>query len=406
MISYYKTSLVELFAKAHQLHSQPEDGAELSFEIQRTLIQRIVYVERRIRTLKREVKEYKGLLANRPPFHLSKLEASQVKSAIEYNMYRLDEYQHLLGIFRSVADAIAFTYIDRWEIKPMTFKESPGFLSGKVGLAAERKVLKEFFASGSIAILNDLTNCLRYGDITVIDSNGFRLVEVKSTKNRNDRTDRQLSKAQKITEYLATDRSRNLLEGQAITRSALRAPEQDQIDHLNELIYEAIAKGESGATVEDGLYYIVTFKDSGTQGLESVIRKCCAPPIVYYLNMIKYNNIGYYPFTLSIRDPNALYAFYNGDLLISVIIDPSVVINRLGARGLSAMLSSSEDWALQVKATNKIRSSTGEMTISHYLFARLALEFLSLSWFLDEVTYRFSRLSKSRGNAAEQLPLA
>jgi hypothetical protein len=58
----------------------------------------------------------------------------------------------------------------------------PGVMAGKAGLAAERA----FGEDGQFAILHDLTNCLRIGDVTVFgnEDGSFKTLEVKSDPGR------------------------------------------------------------------------------------------------------------------------------------------------------------------------------------------------------------------------------
>lgn len=60
---------------------------------------------------------------------------------------------NLLFQYRSIGDAIAFTFIDRHDIKPQAEKELAGFISCKKGNRAKREALRMVFKSGGIAIL-------------------------------------------------------------------------------------------------------------------------------------------------------------------------------------------------------------------------------------------------------------
>src|ERR1044071_5550429 len=198
MIQYYKRLLLYLFEKIQILNKHPEANTELCFELQVRLIQRITYVERQIRKLRQHIAGNKRHLKTRWPTLLSKMQASEIKEEINYSHYLIDKYQELLVIFRHIGDAIAFTYINKWDIKPLAFKQSPGFLSGKKGTRLERKILRLVFKIGKVAILNDLTTCLRYGDLTIPHQEHFLIVEAKSSKNKNARVERQLGDLNKI----------------------------------------------------------------------------------------------------------------------------------------------------------------------------------------------------------------
>ena len=53
--------------------------------------------------------------------------------------YQIEEYRWILDIHQSIGDGIAYTFIHKLDIKPLNFKESAGFLSGKKGFILEKK---------------------------------------------------------------------------------------------------------------------------------------------------------------------------------------------------------------------------------------------------------------------------
>ena len=156
-------------------------------------MKKITYVEGRIRKLKSSTKDLQKRLALQQHVRLSKVEAQVIKDKISYYQNKIDEYQLLLVIFRQIGDALAFIYFDKWDIKPLAFKQSPGFVSKK-GLKQEMTNLRRIFALGRVALMNDLTNCLRYGDISVPKDGKMIIFEVKSSNRTNGRT--QLSNGQ------------------------------------------------------------------------------------------------------------------------------------------------------------------------------------------------------------------
>src|SRR5215213_9814528 len=193
MFFRHKKSLINLFGNLRELQRDPHRNIALCLEIQETLIKKLSYLEKRINNLKEQSGDHKRNLRGGSG-RISKAEAAKIKASIKDNHYKIDVYQYLQRIYKSVGDGLAFTYINKWDIKPLAFKESPGAISGKSGGKFERQVFKSAFHSGHIAILNDLTNCLRYGDITAITEDGFRLIELKAVKSElhlNDRIRRQ-----------------------------------------------------------------------------------------------------------------------------------------------------------------------------------------------------------------------
>ena len=92
------------------------------------------------------------------------------------------------------------------------------------------------------------------------------------------------------------------------------------------------------------------------------------------------HNLAYYPFPLCFRDPEALYRFYNGELLIYVVIDIERVNEILDSYGLSSTLSDRENFTLKIfHLTDEERV----WYISSHMVGRLVGEFLRLDWLLE-----------------------
>lgn len=271
MLPSYKLSLISLFAKVHELKDTPEN-TNLCLEIQETLIRRITYIERKIRNLKSQINDYKKRLRIISAVRLTKSESTDLKENIGYCRYLIDQYANLIAIFKEVGDAIAFIYIDKWDIKPLAFKQSAGFLSGKKGSRLERKILRQSFGMGVTVILNDLTNCLRYSDITVPNQGKFMLIEAKSGKKHrpNKRDKRQFELTRNVTDYLGSDLTQALYgkEGMFI-RAAFQTNEKNHINRLNEVIKDAFNKGFGFAEVEEGVFYYAAtrFNETFFKGL-------------------------------------------------------------------------------------------------------------------------------------------
>lgn len=89
----------------------------------------------------------------------------------------------LQALLRTVGDGLAWRILgyDRRAIRIIGRGERVAWLSEGVGLAAELEALEEFWGQGAFAILNDMTNCLRHGDLTVVrpEDRTLELVEVK-----------------------------------------------------------------------------------------------------------------------------------------------------------------------------------------------------------------------------------
>ena len=93
-------------------------------------------------------------------------------------------YNQLIVVNATIGDSVAWRTLgyDRFVTELLiTHNQTGGLnaLSGPTELQVARRIVED---EGSFVILNDLTNCLRFGDITVVSKNGIRLEEVKQSQ--------------------------------------------------------------------------------------------------------------------------------------------------------------------------------------------------------------------------------
>lgn len=395
MIRYYKRSLINLFGLVQKLRVNPYERSKTCLQIQESLLKHVCYIEQKIRECRAREQHLNKELHFRRTHRLVKTEAQKIKNLINSLVKKHDEYQHLLVIFRSIGDALAFTYIDKWDIKPQSFKQAPGFLSQKAGLKRELKIFRGVFSLGHIGILNDLTNCLRYGDISVPKEGKQYIFEVKSGKSSNSRIQRQLAKARKLTNYITNDETDSLygINGEW-QRVSLHSPEVHHRRLLNSLIKDALENQNIYAEVEDGLYYILLSRFK-PEILQLVSTKCKGKPIFSMANDYKYNFSGYYPFALSIYDSEAWYNFCYDKLIILVVVDSATIEKKFNTQGLSVELLSNEDWAMDITNLKRTQDELEYLKVSRHLLGRVFAEFLSLDWLLQDIIHH---MKSSDGN--------
>ena len=96
--------------------------------------------------------------------------------------------------FRCVGDALAWRVFgfQRQHIIALSQSAPPGVMAGKKGLQAELDEVEKAHTAGQFALLNDLTNCLRIGDVTVFGDDGTAtVIEVKSNPQRRSPVQRR-----------------------------------------------------------------------------------------------------------------------------------------------------------------------------------------------------------------------
>jgi len=374
MFRYYKKTLTTLFEDVHLFNRNK--NPELCFIIQRKLIRQTRYIESRIRILRKNQGDLKRLLGQCQP----KNKAIEIKSAIDNIHLKIKDYNDLLYICREIGDGLAFSVFNKWkwDMKPLSFKESHGFISGKSGFRLEWNYLKYLcLIKKHRAILNDLTTCLKYGDITYVDRGHMVIVEAKTSLN--DGAIHQLEKTRKLLDYLSEDKTNYLYDVQGpIVRVSVHHKEVYYSNVMNSLIKKSCSKVTASKKVEEGLYY---FASSGfeTTLFDQIINDYKGDEIiVMFVNSFKQNNLGYCPFTLTIS-PQYLFDFYIGKYVLGVVVNMSYMRSKLAQNGIRMGKSKQHGYILNSK------SQTRDVSVSEHFFNRLFTEFISFNWLIKEV---------------------
>lgn len=203
---------------------------------------------------------------------------------------------------------------------------------------------------------------------------------------------RQRAANERVTSYLRTDRVVGLygLEHE-ICRVDLAHPEVNHTLALREMIDEAFQRGRCYRHVEPGLHYMVD-KENDIGGLTAVIESINGQPYIGMVNMLKGKNAAYYPFTLSIANNERLYDFYNGDYMITVVIDLDYVVRFVKAHGFTASFHPDEALFLTLNK-DEPPDEGGHLNVSAHMWNRLFAEFVGLEWLLTEVANRYARMN-------------
>ena len=322
MISYYKKHILNLADRLQNLDPQSDDFNAL-IETQLYILKCIVKTEEKINGRKEELQRLKATLRKS---RLGKKAAAETKKSIRDKKTRIDEYRWLLYIWRCFGDGIAFKYLNKWALKSMMYehkspepKQSAGYISGKEGLYKEFALVLDAKKHGVPALLTDLTNTIRHGDVCFLDASDPFVLEVKRGKNRNRRVGRQLEAIEKIHDYFENDVAENIRGFPELKRVEMPCKEVHYNRVINDAISEALDVGYCIATPEQGIRYFVQ-KTSVKVDFDEIV-KGVKKPIIHLINSAKMQKSwgNYYPFTLSIKSKESLYAFLRGDIFIIVI---------------------------------------------------------------------------------------
>jgi hypothetical protein len=384
MIEYYRKRIIQLFRKLNTLKAKPKK-LELSYLIQEEIIYSIRTIEYKVRKVKTNRIKLNNILKND---RLSKIQSSEIKRQISHCENVVDSYQSILSLLRDIGDGIAFIYLDKWDIKPLCLaKERAGFITGKEGFRLELACFRVLKQRNAVGIFNDITNSIRYGDITLCYNKIPVTIEVKSG-GMSKRSQRQFEQATNVLNYLQDDEAigiyPNMID-KKLTRSSHLFIEKNHRIKLNNLLKTAFTSGNNQLLkIEDGLYYHIAFSDDVENILDRLPKQ--AHWCVHFINDEKRRKIGYFPFTLSIKNPEYLFEFYRGNVLIAAYIDFNVIIKELEKKELILTFLEDEIYFFSIRHS---RLELGSITVSRHFFSRLGAEFLSLKWMLNEITGKF-----------------
>jgi hypothetical protein len=392
MLSSLAEELIRLFEEIKTLASDPKTHAPLSYKIQLELVEHISRAEKRIWDLRRRL----GIIKSEHPKHRKDRQRSlALKQRRSQLNQEIEDAQGVISILRDIGDSIAFIHIDRWDIRPFLSRPHAGFISGKSGLQAELRVLNALSEMGESALLNDITNCLRVGDVTVFRGGGMLPIEVKSSEagKESARAQRQQAAGEKIMRFLAEDKATGLYrEGETIYRVASHSEPTDHATKLNQIL-KAYVGGWVRDEVEPGLHYVVADEpnDLAKMGNFAPDRKLRG----YMVNQLKKQELGHYPFPLSFRDPVQLLRFYRGEYVIFVIFDLGVIEDALHKEGFILEKTSQEARSLLI---SRIDGSPIYEVTEEFIFLRFVGEFLTLEWFIAELIHRCREVEKIKIN--------
>ncbi|MBT9393988.1 hypothetical protein KLP40_12520 [Hymenobacter sp. NST-14] len=368
----------------HEARKSPYKSINKWLILQEILIKRIIYVENNIRKAKSIVSELNKLRKD-PVNRLSKDDSLKAKENTKNSKYNIDEYRFILKIYKSIGDGIAFTFLHKFDIKPQNFKESPGFISEKSGIKKEKQYMRYAFKNGIIAIFNDITSTLKYADLILITPEGPLVVESKTSNNDNLRIQRQEANTKKIFDYLSNDTADELygINGK-IRRIEPSSHEINYTKNLNKVIAKAYNQTYSYSKVEDGVVFLATFTEFTESTLGNIIKASnLTIPFAFYLNAAKFTEQGYTPFSIIFNNPNTYWSFLQGELIIIIFIDFSVIERISLANGFTVQRSNHPNWAFEFKSVDP-DSKVKQFNMSEHYFFRSFMEMVSVEWLLTQ----------------------
>lgn len=389
MLKRYKKILIPLFYRIRELEKAPLEKRLLALNIQEELLKRIINAESLIQRIRVQNKLIKKQLSQRSN---TREIAQEIRRRYKSSDDKIARQKFLLWIYRTIGDSIAFIYGNRWDLKQYAMKESAGFIKGKKGTRLERASLRKAFSIGATVVMNDLTNTLRHGDISIFRPdlwpNGgspFLLMEAKSGKGGDkERTNRQLEAIKKITEYLSTDK--RIVENGTYMRVGYKTPPQHHFDVVARLSESLLSKRQLIEEVEPGLSYLMIDSSLSADSVDEILSALISKDKKYFIlsvNDMKEQSHGYFPFPLCL-EPKTLFRFYNGEFVMFILADIDHINKILARKKLILELTELQELPFRIVLHSGAKNEA-EFYVGWHIIGRLAAEFLSLDWFIKNV---------------------
>lgn len=364
------------------------DRLDLVLTLHRYLIRKIIICEQRIGRLKKARIRMSRL---KKSGFLSKSRSKTLKLLIQNLDRRILYIQDLMYIWRCFGDGIAAIYQSKYALKHLFYDESyhvkqeAGNLSGKQGFRLEYKVLISALKHNIPAVLSDITNVIRHGDICALGASDPFPIELKSSSNLSKRAKRQIEQISAIHEFFIKDGLESFRGQSNVKRVALINPEINYEQHLNECMDIAMRDNASLVVPEAGLAYLAYRPDmpeSDRPAVHRLLEKYYLPSTHFIALSPGTSWLPLYPYTLSMTPTNST-AFIQGQIEVAVLINLEVLKGLFTEKGVHAIAVMDGTHSLQIALDPKDLGK-GVFRLSEQIYLRIAYEFQSLRWFAEE----------------------
>jgi hypothetical protein len=177
----------------------------------------------------------------------------QLPKLIEHLEQEILICQNHVQALRDIGDGIAWRLFDYdRSVLYVLADKSSGKHVDYGGLQAETVELERKYETlNSITVLNDLTHCLKLGDLTTRDGDSFELTEVKTGGKKGSRITRQKQALREVVDFLNTGEKEE--RGERYEIRQLDLVPKTYFAELRALIERAGTEGASFATFGDHL---------------------------------------------------------------------------------------------------------------------------------------------------------
>lgn len=379
MIGYRRFSFHQAISLLTTVRTDPGDMQTL-LELQLLLVDEITLAENRIREAKANSNADSG-------------------ERLQYFHSRARGHQQAVYYWKTIGDSIAHLYCDRFALKHVYYcvenfnvRSDSGFISDSSGFQLELFFLRKSLDNGLPAVLCDLTNTIRYGDLCFLIDDDPKIIEIKSSNTKSRRRNRQLRNLKKLESFYQSSGPISFRGFPLVQRVALKDQLVTFEVEFNSCIDAAYENGYSVRSPEPGVWYLaISDADRGT--VDDAFREVHAEkPWVCTLNGEKQNRVWapYRPFSLLIRSKKALYDFVLGRLFLITVLDLAEIERLVQEMGWTPKIDTESPYLVEAS-----RDLGEQVKISEDFLKRSFLEALSLSWIVKESLEKIDEVALS-----------
>jgi hypothetical protein len=298
----------------------------------------------------------------------------------------VEAYADRRRILKRLADGLAwhmFGFDEHW-MRQQPAHPPVSYIARKAGSERERLAVESLLQRPDVlfAMQNDLTNVLRFHDVTYLDDE-FQVhsIEVKSSSrwDSTPRTTRQRERNRALAEYLRTDES-VLPDGQRRRAIPVDVEPSYYWNDLERTVREARIKGASWTHCDD-IVAIVANTRGEQVPYESTLRGWQKPSLTFgvlnrhFDGMNDDELVAIRPVTAFEISHDVLYPITVGDVVVMALVNLDNLRKAFVERGLTVAVNSDLQWRVSI-------SEHEEITLLAGLWHRLLYSLMSVPSFV------------------------
>ncbi|QSL85457.1 hypothetical protein [Pseudomonas atacamensis] len=396
MVARYRKSVEQFTIMLQVIRTHKNLPVAAIVDFQLLILKKVKEAEKAISRTKELIQKLRLEKANDRP---ARERVKEIKYLIKKLERKVERYRYIIYIWKMYVESIVFHFCDKYAVKHFLYddkynvKETAGYVSGKDGIKAEIALLKAAAKSNVPAVLCDLTNTLRHGDVCLLGSNDPYPIEVKTSKKLDRRGEKQLRSIGELSAFFTKDEAENFRGAGPVRRVEHIGTERYHLSAINACISSSYEKGTSHLSPESGVHYlaITKFKKGALDQISAMY--------AHVFNLNEYKTAmswhPYTPFHLSLS-PEHLFNFISGNLTIVVLLDLQIIKRRFKRCGMHIVFLQDENWYAQISSTGNILD--GGFRVSVQSFLRIVFEFQSLTWAIKQHKKHLSSFVEEKGN--------